>query len=348
MLKKYSILFTLLGVITFMSCEKDFSLNGTYKRTPIIFGLIDQSDSVHMVRITRTFLGDGDNNEYAKIADSSYFDIVDAKVLEIDGNDTLRFWQLHDTLVTNKDAGIFYGPNQKMYTFYANDLNEDYNYKFDATFDEGAYDANATTSLIKGFLFTGSWLQSATNNPKMKFASNNGGYLTLFPQSKTPTGVAIKTTKLIVHYSETYLDNSTQIKTIEWTKPDDFQNIGLPKFAGEEFFRFVKANINVDDNVAKRQLISGTIKVIMVDEVVSKYIDASKPSSSVSQSKPKFTNINNASKDALGMFAARHIQSRTLPFGAGTIKEMCIGTYTNDLGFCSTDPEHVSEYWYCP
>jgi len=351
MLKNYSILITLIGLITFTSCEKDFSLNGAYKRTPIIFGLIDQSDSIHMIRITRTYLGDGDNNEYAQIADSSYFDQVNAKVIELDnGIPTDREWQLHDTIITNKETGLFYGPEQKMYTFFANDLNEEFEYKFEGFFDEGKYDANAETELISGFAFYGNWLLSATSNPDFKFAGNLNSYLTVFPQATTPENVAIKSTKLIINYIETYTDNSSQNKSIIWTKPNDFVNGNLPSFTGEEFYNLIANNVSIDEDVIKREMINGTLRVVMVDEIVSKYIDASAPATSISQAKPQFTNINreNNKDGALGIFAARHIQTKTLPFSAVTIKNLCKGDITGNLGFCSSMPAHVSENFYCP
>ena len=347
MLKKYSILFSLIGLITFTSCDKDFTLNGDYKRTPVIFGLIDQSDSIHMIRITRTFLGDDDNNLYDQIADSSYFDLVDAKIIEIDGLDTLREWQLHDTLITNKETGVFYGPEQKMYTFFANDLNEDYEYRFEGIFDEGKYQADASTELISGFVFTGAWLASQTSNPKISFANNNGSYLTFSPKATTPENVAVKTTKLLIDYVETYADNSSEVKTIVWTKSDDYSNLTLPFFLGEEFYQLIQSNVSVDANVVKRQMTQATIRVVMVDNIVSQYMDASKPASSISQSKPQFTNIN-SEDGALGVFAARHIQTKTLPLTAGTIKELCSGIYTGNLGFCSSLIEHDQESWYCP
>jgi len=350
MLKKYSILITLIGLITFTSCEKDFSLNGTYKRTPVIFGLIDQSDSIHMIRITRTYLGDGDNHEYAQIADSSYFDQVDAKVYEVDGLDTIRSWQLHDTLINNKEAGLFYGPEQKMYTFFANDLNEEFEYKFEGIFDEGKYDANAGTELISGFGFIGTWLQSATSNPEFRFAGNLNSYLSVNPKATTPKNVAIKSTKLIINYIETYADNSFQNKSIIWTKQDDFENVSLPSFAGEEFYNLIAKNVSIDENVIKREMINATLRVVMVDEFVSKYIDASAPATSISQAKPRFTNINrkNNKDGALGIFSARHIRTKTLPFNAATIENLCKGDITGNLGFCSSLAAHVSENFYCP
>ncbi len=75
-------LFALLtGVSLFCgisSCETEFSLNGDYEIIPVVFGLLDHTETTHMVKITKAYLGDGDNLLYAQIPDSSYFNSVEA------------------------------------------------------------------------------------------------------------------------------------------------------------------------------------------------------------------------------------------------------------------------------
>jgi len=348
MLRKQTLLFTLISLIIFTSCEKDFSLNGDYKRTPIIFGLLDQADSVHMIRITRTFLGDGNNNDFAKIADSNYYKQVDAKVIEMDGNEVLRTWQLHDTLITNKETGLFYGPEQKFYTFYANDLNENYEYKFDGIFDEGKYVANATTKLVSGN-YTGPWQQLYTSFSFANSSSSvSNSYPALRPVMSAGSNISVKKAKLEIKYMVTYKDESTAIKIITWAKSKE-EDINIQyAFAGEEFYKYIKDNIDTDANVVKRSMIDVTVITTLVDDNTKKYMAASAPASTISQSKPQFTNVNGSDTDgALGLFAARHVLSKTLPLNGSSIKELCIGQYTGNLSFCSTLAEHNGKVWSC-
>src|SRR5690606_25148498 len=99
------------------SCETDFSLNGDYQVQPIVFGLLDHKQDVHMIKITKAFLGDGDNLVYAQNPDSNYFEQVDGEVIEyLDGTATGRSSTLVDTIVTNKSTdGMFYAPEQQAY-----------------------------------------------------------------------------------------------------------------------------------------------------------------------------------------------------------------------------------------
>ncbi|MBK9192562.1 MAG: hypothetical protein IPM77_14260 [Crocinitomicaceae bacterium] len=136
------------------SCQaEDFSLNGDYEITPVVFGLLDHSKDFHIIKITKAFMGDGDNLVYAQNPDSSYFETVDAKVVEYDdGVATGREWQLHDSIITNKDtSGIFYAPEQKVYVFYESDLDSTMEYELTVIINEGEHEVYGKTELINGF-----------------------------------------------------------------------------------------------------------------------------------------------------------------------------------------------------
>ena len=47
---------------------------GDFKETAVVYGLLDQSDSVHYVKINRAFIGPGNSLEFAQIPDSNYFE----------------------------------------------------------------------------------------------------------------------------------------------------------------------------------------------------------------------------------------------------------------------------------
>ena len=109
------------GVLGIFACKEDFKLNGNYEEAAVVIGILDQGDSVHYVKITRSFIGDGVTSslDIAQIPDSNYFKLVAATVQEKDGNGVVqRTFTLHDTIIPNKDVnGVFYAPNQKVYVF---------------------------------------------------------------------------------------------------------------------------------------------------------------------------------------------------------------------------------------
>jgi len=357
MFKKLSLFVILLSLIVLTSCSTDFSLNAPYKRTPVIFGLLDQSDSIHFVKITRTFLGEGNNNEFAQIADSSYFDQVDAKVYEINTNgDTLRQWQLHDTLIPNKESGTFYAPEQKVYVFYAKDLDQTMTYGFGAILDEGKYAVNAQTQLIENFSFsfivTSPGFSFSFGSATSSATGNYGSFISSYTEGKHG---ALYNTKIDIRYRETYADGSTSNKVIVWSKGDVVQekpespSSATINFGGEEFYTTIKGNLTVDNNVIKRQILGLDLVTAIAHTEFAKYMEISQPSSGITQATPQYTNINSETEEgALGLFSSRHIVSvKNIQLSSGAMEELCTGQHTAIFGFCSTYPEHSSKSFFC-
>src|SRR5690554_7871214 len=88
--------------------------------------------------------------EFAKDPALSYFDSVVATVKEIKNGSTLRTWTLQDTVIQNKQEGTFYGPEQKLYFFKANDLDEEAIYRLNIDVDNGNHLISGQTELVKG------------------------------------------------------------------------------------------------------------------------------------------------------------------------------------------------------
>jgi hypothetical protein len=70
----------LTGMFFFTSCNEEVNLIGGFEETAVIYGLLDQSDSLHYIKINRAFIGPGNSLDIAQIPDSNYFDQVDAKI----------------------------------------------------------------------------------------------------------------------------------------------------------------------------------------------------------------------------------------------------------------------------
>jgi len=363
MLKKtVSISFIFILLFIANSCKTDFSVNGPYERIPIIFGLLNTNDSIHLIKITRTFLGDGDNNEYAKIPDSNYFDVVDAKIVEFDGNvETGREWALHDTMISNKEEGLFYYPEQKLYVFYESSLDETKDYKLVADLDEGDYQIDSKTSMTSSFSYKAQYSQSGfTFGLAFGNSSQTGTYQNLRITYQQALNAKIYLTSLVFNWRETYANSTTQDFSIKKNNIEYFQDdpsnpintgsIGQesPTFDGKEFYQFIRENIQPDPNVVKREFLGIDIVTAISNEVVATYMDISQPQTTIVETKPTFTNINSSSDKALGIFGCRqYVWLKGINLNANSIKELCIGQYTYDLNFCSTMVDHIGESFYC-
>jgi hypothetical protein len=120
MYKKYLGLIFLIPLV--VSCSSKLDVNADWQDITVVYGLLNQNDSIHYIRITKAFLGPGDALQFAKIPDSSnYPDKLDVTLEEWEitqGIDsTLKKTYLFDTTSTAipKDPGTFYFPYQKLY-----------------------------------------------------------------------------------------------------------------------------------------------------------------------------------------------------------------------------------------
>ena len=129
------ILFTLLGSIALLSsCSTDLDVLAPYKDITSVYGILSQNDNIHFVRINKAFLGREDASVMAQVQDSSQYsiDALEVRIFEYDDkNNQKRVFLLKDTIVTNKESGDFYSPNQLVYFFRTDSnsrLNQDYSY----------------------------------------------------------------------------------------------------------------------------------------------------------------------------------------------------------------------------
>lgn len=64
------ILFTAAVAVMFYSCKDKLELNAPYKEIPSIYAVLNPQNSLQIIRVNKVFLGEGDANQMAQIADS--------------------------------------------------------------------------------------------------------------------------------------------------------------------------------------------------------------------------------------------------------------------------------------
>ena len=126
-MKKLFLSLSLLACLAmFNACSTDVELYADYKDIPVIYGLLDASQDTNFIRINRAFSGSNSNpinaNEVALIADScNYPGKLRACLVEYStsfGNnyeETGRVFELDTMTIHDKEEGVFYSPDQKVY-----------------------------------------------------------------------------------------------------------------------------------------------------------------------------------------------------------------------------------------
>jgi hypothetical protein len=366
-IKKYLyFIFISLGLIVLNSCNEKIKLIGDFVETAVIYGLLDQADSLHYIKINRAFIGPGNALEIAQIADSSYFTNVDATISEYLNGNLTRSWLLRDTILDNKDPnGVFYAPEQKVYYFKTmptgfngviqtstnpqmTSLNPQAIYKIDIVINNGAFSVSGETELVRGITSA-----AATQNFNFKFANNPGEY--------TSTGVTVSSTgnsyvlntQLKMAFYE-WEGNTFSEKSFFWNLGEaDVQPLSSKVFTanGETFYDLMKSNCTENSTITKRTFKGVTIKITGGAEELYNFIAVNKPSSGLAQSKPTYTNLTATNgKRVIGIFSSRQTVEIYHPFYVSpqqaylraldkkSTRELCIGSKTGLYLFCSNHP----------
>jgi hypothetical protein len=370
----------MLLTILISSCNEKINLVGDFQETAVIYGLLDQADTLHYIKITRAFIGPGDAMQIAQIADSSYFDQVDATITEeLNGNVT-RTWQLKDTLIQDKNTnGVFYGPIQKVYYFktlatgqnevqvispnpYETSLHKDAIYKLKVILNNGEFEVNGETELASGLTTTAS-----SQNFTFKFSDNPGEYVSTSVAASSTGNCFVVNTKLEIEYNE-YIGNNKTLKSFDWNlgEVDVVPNSSRTYVAlGETFYNLMKTNVVVDPQITRRTFQGIRITLVGGAEELYNYMVVNKPSSTLAQTKPTYTNLSVSNgKRVIGIFSSRQTITSFKPFfvGAGqaylraidkkSTKELCTGPITGLLLFCSDHPGdnvlNLEEPYACP
>jgi hypothetical protein len=360
----FSLLLT--GAFLMTSCEEDIILDGDFVETAVVYGLLDQADSIHLIKITRAFIGPGSALDIAQIPDSSYFDQVEATVSEVVNGQVTRTWALQDTLIQNKDTnGLFYGPEQKAYYFKTlptgpleaiqtssnpmlSSLIPTATYRFKAIINGGEFEVSGETELVRGMTSP-----AASQNFTFKFADEPGEYIS--------TGIAVSNTgtsfitsaHLDILFNE-HEGATVSEKSFRWklgeAAAEPFTSRTYSA-VGRTFYDLIKSNVSNNPNIDKRTF--KAIRVILTGgaEDLYNYMSVNTPNSSLAQTKPTYTNLSVTNgKRVVGIFSSRQTVTYYKPFYTSpqqayiraidkkSTRELCNGPITGFYLFCSNHP----------
>ncbi|MBU3660249.1 MAG: hypothetical protein FGM14_10285 [Flavobacteriales bacterium] len=367
----FKLSFLAVFISFFYSCSEKVNLVGDFKETAVVYGLLDHSDSIHFIKITRAFIGPGNALEIAKIPDSSYFNQVEATVSEFVNGNLTRTWVLEDTIVENKDTnGAFYGPEQKVYYFRTlpttvsssglngviqtspnpqlTSLNPDATYKFKAIINGGEFEVTGETELVKGITTT-----TASQNFTFKFANNPGEYISTGVAVSNSGNSFVVNTQLDIAFNE-HRGNDITEKRFNWQLGEVSTLPGTAKTfsaLGQSFYDLIKANASNDPTITKRTFNGIYVTVTGGAEELYNYMVVNQPSSTLAQSKPNYTNLTVSNgKRVVGIFSSRQTIKIFKPFYVSaqqafiraidkkSTRELCQGPITGTLLFCSNHP----------
>lgn len=343
----YILAFT-LSIFGFHSCSTDFDVIGEYEEITVVYGLMDQSENLHILKVNKSFLGPGDAYGYALVRDSSEYENVDGFVEEWISGVKTREWIIKDTVLTDREDGVFFGPEYTAYYFYEPALNPTAEYRLILDINEGAKEVTSSTTLIGTINFN-----SQTTNANV-IGFYNGTNFSDFPVkfNNSLNGKRFDVT-LRLHWLEITATDTTA-KYLDWfvgseTVVDAYlSQPGLVEMQedanGISFYDFIANKVQVDPTLTKRVFKGINIMVAAASQDLYTYMIVNSPSNGLIQERPQFTNINNG----IGIFASKYnrVLSRK-PLNKNSLQYLCTGPVTGHLGFCSDTIIYSAEPFYC-
>ena len=334
----------LLGALLSSSCNDELEVNAEWKDITVVYGILDQNDSIHYLKITKAFLGPGDALSFAKIADSSnYPEKLDVRLegweINSEYDSTLKQTILFDTItITNKEEGdsIFYYPDQLVYQSVGEtELNSNYIYKLFIKDNRTGKEVTAETQLVQKI---GTITKPQPSPARASFIP--GSRL----QAEWTSAKGGKRYQLVARFFflETKIADPSQqvLKYIDWvifndlkTENTDPGNRMTYSYSADIFYNVLGNKIPVDPSVSRTAYQMEYIFTVAADDL-NTYMEVTEPSYTIVQEKPPYTNIVNG----IGIFSSRHDNTKDYPiiqtaFSQQTLDELKVNSNTYLLGF---------------
>jgi len=333
-----------LATLFLSSCDSKLEVNAEWKDITVVYGLLDQSDSIHYLKITKAFLGPGNALSFAKIPDSSnYQGELDVRIEGWEKNSqydsTLKQTIHFDTIIiSNKEEGdsIFYYPHQLVYKSRENDiLNSNYIYKLFIKDPQTGKEITSETPLVQKM-------------PEILKPQSAPAKASFIPGTKNQavwtSAKGGKRYQLVArfYYLETKKSDPSQqaYKYVDWVIFNDLKTDntigGNPmeySYSSDVFYTVLGSHIPVDPSVNRAASQMEYIFTVAADDL-NTYMEVTEPSYTIVQEKPPFTNIING----IGIFSSRHSNTKDNPiiqtsFSQQTLDQLKVNPNTYLLGF---------------
>lgn len=332
-MKVVRISFSLL-LLFFLSCSTDFDINGTWKDITVVYGIVNQNDTVTYIKINKAFLGD-DALMIAQIRDSNEYNVkLEVRIEEWSNNYLVRNFIFDTTTIGNKEPGDFYSPSQTLYKAATPNLNPENTYKLSIRNPATEKILYSQTILCSSFD-----VEKPSASQKLIAFSTEGSVKVIWKSGKNGRRYQLM---IRFNYKEVPVSGGdTTYHSVDWLFPT-YKASSLN--GGEEmtlyysnpmFYDMLRSQIPVDPNVKRyiglkghSEFDFGAVQFIfsVAADEFSTYLDVYEPSTGVVQEKPDYTNIQG--DDALGIFSSRYQVFRTFKIEdvtKGRIKSMGLG-----------------------
>lgn len=309
------------------ACDNDLVVVDEWKDIPVVWALLNKSDTAHYIRLEKAFLDPTTSAlDIARIPDSLYYDDATVTLKRISGGQTYELERVNGDLEGYpREGGIFAETPNYLYKIKANEINlqvgEEYQLIIDR--EDGTPLVTAKTEIVpKPVLRNPSAAASLAFKPKSSFP---------FIWNSLDEA-ATYDLKLRFHYREKSPETGNQFesRTVEWAIVKNWPDVEF-RIDGVEFFNFVKSSVPQNTQATR---IFESIEIVLWagGKELAEFIKIVQANQNITstQDVPAYTNLS----EGIGIFSSRNVSYNTdFMLTAATLDSLRDGSITGHLNF---------------
>jgi hypothetical protein len=307
-------LWLLAAMALLQSCSTEIDVTADWEERTIVYSIVNKTDLQHYIRIHKAFLDPNTSALLqAGIKDSLYFQNLSVEINEIKNGAVLRTFTCEEVDTNLIEPGIFAFPDQVLYRFTTpNGMDSTAEYRLNivtpggqvvrsSLFPIGGFSITSFNTSIPPntpFLpvnFTGlNWSNPAALRVAFRAPRNakNWNLTVRIIYNEWPTGNIGDSVRKFIDYPAV---RNRPFNTVNANEAVEY------RMFGRDLFSFMASTIPVNTNVQRRM--RGTIFILtFVDEPLTNFLTLNTSSSSATDIRPEFTNIENG----LGIFGTTY------------------------------------------
>ena len=317
-------------------CDPVFDVTSEWKEIPVIYAILDATDSIHYVRIEKAFLGDSNALDIAQVHDSIYYsDSLRVTLKPVAGGPVYELIKVNgEDHNLPKDLGTFANSPNVLYRVPAM-LDETKRYVLTMINTGTGLIATSQTVMVNSF-------SVFVPNPNLDINLGDTAIKTL--RWASAVDGKVYDADMVFTYREwpTNEPNNITVHRLSWPvfsgKISDNTNGGSILTAPLDprlFYGFLATQIPMDASVTREAVDFVDFHFYGGAEEFWNFVRVREAQSGIAANEalPFYTNIDNG----LGIFSSRYTQTVELvPLHPQSIDSLACGQYTRDLNFLNS------------
>ena len=308
------------AIIVFPSCKNSLNIQAPYKDITVVYGLIDQNDPIHYIRINKAFEGAGNAYTMAQQYDSIYYPVGTIRAFLQDSDPVadvvVKIDSLDTTTAVPLPAGTF--PTKQLLYYTKAKLNPNDYYNLIVTNAKTGKKIHGSTPLLQDIVLADPPNMSSRNypfqlpsipiySPNIEWYSTSSAVvyqmeIDFYYDSKVGTGPAI-------------LQPPLQMVLSQLTAPSTLGGYQMGySVSCQDLFALIISYLKPEAGVTRHADSLGIIFTTGTDDL-NTYVLLSQPPTGINEDVPSYSDVVNG----IGLYTARHVQTYYKSIDASTL-----------------------------